>query len=126
MHFHTSQGLRVVSHQTCVVFDKKTGKVAHIHNSFTFEGGEVPSKKDFESRAIELARQFAAQRTGIKLDRLEILHVRPEELEHVLAPKVDVKARRLVQGDAIPSLLTPKKKRAAARKPKPKGARKRK
>ena len=124
MHSDSSGGLQVAAHQTCVVFDKKTGKVAHIHDCITFEGAEIPSKEHVESRAMQLTRQIAATRPGIKLDRLEVLHVKPEELEHVLGTRVDVKTRKLVQeGDMLPSSLKRKKKRALAKTPKSKPAR---
>ena len=124
MHSDSSGGLQVAAHQTCVVFDNKTGKVAHIHDCITFEGAEIPSKEHVESRAMQLTRQIAATRPGIKLDRLEVLHVKPEELEHVLGPRVDVKTRKLVQaGDMLPSSLKRKKKRALAKAPKSKHAR---
>ena len=121
MRSDSSGGLQVAAHQTCVVFDKKTGKVAHIHDCITFEGAEIPSKEHVESRAMQLTRQIAATRPGIKLDRLEVLHVKPEELEHVLGPRVDVKTRKLVQaGDMLPPSLKRKKKRALAKTPKSK------
>jgi len=124
MRSDSSGGLQVAAHQTCVVFDKKTGKVAHIHDCITFEGAEIPSKEHVESRAMQLTRQIAATRPGIKLDRLEVLHVKPEELEHVLGSRVDVKTRKLVQaGDMLPSSLKRKKKRALAKAPKSKHAR---
>lgn len=60
MRSHSSTGLRVAGHQTCVVYDK-TGKVAHIHDCITFEGAELPSKEHVEARAMQLTRQFAAK-----------------------------------------------------------------
>jgi hypothetical protein len=61
MRSDSSTGLRVAAHQTCVVYDKKTGKVAHIHDCITFEGAELPSKEHVEARAMQLTRQFAAK-----------------------------------------------------------------
>lgn len=97
MQIDTPEGARIVDFQTCVVFDKETGRIAHIHDSITLEGAEAPSRETFEARAMELARQFAGERPGIRLDQLEILHVRPEELEDVHAPYVDVGTRSLIQ-----------------------------
>ncbi len=109
MRSDSSNGLQIAEHQTCVVFDKKTGGVAHIHDSITFAGAEPPTKDQFEARAMELARQLATRRRGLKLDRLEILHVHPDELEHVAAPWVDVKTRRLMQTEnLLPGALKPK------------------
>lgn len=116
MRSDSSTGLRVAGHQTCVVYDKKTGKVAHIHDCITFAGAELPPKEHVEFRAMQLTRQFAASRPGIKLERLEVLHVKPEELANALAPWVDVKARRLIS--AADLLRKPKARRAAKKKPK--------
>jgi hypothetical protein len=126
MQFDDTQSARVANHQACVVFDKKTGIISHIHQSITFEGAKAPSKEQFELRAKqlaqqfagptkkplespakELAREFSAKFRGIKLDRLEVLHVRPDELTGQPV-KVDTKSYRLVP---IPN-------RASARKSK--------
>jgi hypothetical protein len=127
MQFNDTQSARIANHQACVVFDKKTGIISHIHQSITFEGAEAPSKEQFEARAKQLAREFAApskepsespakqlarefsaKSRGIKLDRLEVLHVRPDELTGQ-PMKVDTKSSRLVPVTS---------KRASARKPK--------
>jgi hypothetical protein len=103
MQFNDTQSARIANHQACVVFDKKTGIISHIHQSITFEGGQAPSKEQFEVRAKqlarefaapskeplelpakELAREFAAKLRGIKLDRLEVLHVQPDELNRLV------------------------------------------
>ena len=60
MQFNDTQSPRIANHQACVVFDKKTGIISHIHQSITFEGGQAPSKEQFEVRAKQLAREFAA------------------------------------------------------------------
>jgi hypothetical protein len=59
MQFNDTQSARIANHQACVVFDKKTGIISHIHQSITFEGAEAPSKEQFEARAKQLAREFA-------------------------------------------------------------------
>jgi hypothetical protein len=85
--------------------------VAHIHDCITFEGAELPPKEHVEARAMQLTRQFAANRREIKLERLEVLHVKPEKLANALAPKVDVKTRKLVS--AVDSL---RKRRRSVRR----------
>jgi hypothetical protein len=117
MRSDSSNGLQIAEHQTCVVYDRKTGRVAHIHDSITFAGAERPTKDQFEARAMDLARQLTTERRGLQLDRLEILHVHPDELEHVAAPRVDVKTRRLLQAeDLLPGALKPKKDRTAKKR----------
>ena len=114
MQFDDTQSARISSHQACVVFDKKTGSIGLIHQSITFEGAEAPSKDQLEKRAKrlaqqlaapskepseahakELARDLSAESRGIQPDRLEVLHVRPEELTGQ-PMKVDTKSLRLV------------------------------
>jgi hypothetical protein len=133
MQFNDTQSARIGDHQVCVIYDKKTGIICHIHRSITFEGVEAPSKEQFELRAMQLAREFAspskepleptakklareftAKSRGIKLDRLKVLHVRPDELTGQ-AMKVDTKSYRLVP-------VTPK--RASAPKSKKRAQRK--
>jgi hypothetical protein len=96
MPFDDSRGIRFAGHQACVIFDRKTGKVAHIHEAITFEGADLPSKAAVEARALELAREFAAKLPGVKFDRLEVLHIDPAELAAGRSVRVDIKARRLV------------------------------
>jgi hypothetical protein len=62
-------------------------------------------------------------RPRIKLDRLKVLHVAPEELEKAVAPMVDVKARKLVAASSRPAAEgKAKTKRAAPKRPKAKRA----
>jgi hypothetical protein len=60
-------------------------------------------------------------RPRIKLDRLKVLHVAPEELEKAVAPMVDVKAPKLVAASSRPEGKA-KTKRAAPKRPKAKRA----
>jgi hypothetical protein len=134
MQFNDAQQERITDHQVCVVYDKKTGAIAHIHQSVTFEGAEAPSREQFEMRAKELAREFATPPTeelepraqklarefaakfrGIKLDRLEVLHVKPDEFTGQ-PMKVDTKSQRLVPLAAKRSSPRKVKKRVRSRK----------
>jgi len=134
MQFDDTQRARIANHQACVVFDKKTGLISHVHQSVTFEGAEAPSKEQFEARAKqlarefgapsreslespakELAREFAAKFRGIKLDRLAVLHVRPDELTGQRM-KVDTKSHRLVPVTSKRASRRKSKKRVQSRK----------
>jgi hypothetical protein len=55
----------------------------------------APSKEPSEPHAKELARELSAESRGIQLDRLEVLHVPPEELTGQPV-KVDTKSLTLV------------------------------
>ncbi|MFZ0397421.1 MAG: hypothetical protein WAM06_05195 [Methyloceanibacter sp.] len=135
MHFNDAQAERITDHQVCVVYDKKTGTIAHIHQSITFEGAEAPTKEQFEARAKEFAREFAEPPTGeleprarklagefaakfrgIKLDRLDVLHVKPDQFTGQ-AMKVDTRSQRLVPVASKRSAPRKAKRRAKSRKP---------
>ena len=64
MHFNDAQAERITDHQVCVVYDKKTGTIAHIHQSITFEGAEAPTKEQFEALGERICTRIrrAAQR----------------------------------------------------------------
>jgi hypothetical protein len=134
MQIIDAQESRIADHQVCVVYDTKTGAIAHIHQSVTFEGAEVPSKEQLESRAKDLAvkfatppsepshprakalaREFAARFRGIKLDRLDVLHLKPEELTGE-PMKVNTRSRRLVPVAAKRSSPRKAKRRIKSRK----------
>jgi hypothetical protein len=117
MQFDDTQDVRIAGHEVCVVFDRKTGKVAHIHESVTYEGAEPPSKDQVASRAMELSRQLAAKLPGVKVDQLEVLHVRPDELIDGSVLKVNVRTRQLIATAAGPAASRqPRAKRAAPKR----------
>jgi hypothetical protein len=118
MQFDDTQGARIAEHYACILFDKKTGKIAHIHESITFAGAKSPSRDDVEARAVLLAREFAAKLPGVKLDRLQALHVRPEDLKEGQSLKVDTKSRKLVQIAPKRASAGRSKKRRQSRRPK--------
>ena len=67
MHFNDAQAERITDHQVWVVYDKKTGTIAHIHQSITFEGAEAPTKEQFEAlgeRICTRIRRAAHGRVG--------------------------------------------------------------
>ena len=42
-------------HKTCVVYEADTGKIVHVRESITVEGGEKATDESLERRARELA-----------------------------------------------------------------------
>ena len=38
MHFNDAQAEHITDHQVCVVYDKKTGTIAHIHQIHYLRG----------------------------------------------------------------------------------------
>ena len=69
MRSDSSVGLRVAGHPTCVVYDKKTGEVAHSHDCITFEGAELPSRST-SNPANAANAAISGNTAGVKLDRL--------------------------------------------------------
>ena len=105
MPFECTDTLRVAGHQACIIFDRRTGRIAHVHESLTLEGAAVRSRKDVEARALELAREFATQLSWVEFDQLDVLSVSPDELADGEPVQVDVKARKLVPMQSPPSSL---------------------
>jgi hypothetical protein len=99
--FDATDGSRIADHQTCIIFDGRTGRVAHVHECVTLEGAPSRSRDEVEARAMELAREFTTQLPWVELEQLELLHVRPEELPDGPVLKVDVKTRKIVSGPPI-------------------------
>jgi hypothetical protein len=99
MQFNDAQQERITDHQVCVVYYKKTGAIAHIHQSVTFEGAEAPSREQFEMRAKELAREFATPPT-------EELEPRAQKLAREFAAKF--RGIKFASGPANPEAFSPK------------------
>jgi hypothetical protein len=115
MHMDSTPDVRIVGHLACVVFDRRNGKIAHVHQSITFEGARTPSKENVASRAMSLSRELGAKLPGIKFDRLEVMHVDPAELIEGAALKVDLRKRRLI----VAAADKPPSDRSETRRPRP-------
>jgi hypothetical protein len=104
----TSPGgdVAVESHQACVVYEAKTGRVVHLHRAITLRGGKAPTKSAMEARALELAG--GGSRAAVK-----VLHLDPESVQSGSAYKVDLKKLKLVQSprSSAPSLGASRKAR---------------
>jgi len=106
--------LRVVSTSTYVVYEKRSGAIVHVHESYTFEGAAEP-RDDGPARAILMAGQL-----GHRVERLEAVNV--ESFDERVWQRVDPKTRRLVAQAVGPrraaSTAAPRKtKRPAKGKP---------
>lgn len=76
-----------------VIFDPKSGDIAHVHRVVTFKGGAAPSRERAEDEARTLA-----QKCGVSMQNLEILHSdRAEFFETGKQYRVDVSCRALVE-----------------------------
>ena len=106
MQFDFSGGVEVKAHQACVVFDTRSGAVAHIHESITLQGAEPPSPEALAAQALDHFRAFARETQLTRLDTVDVLHVPPEGLASGGTVTVDLRTRRLVVAEAAgaPSL----------------------
>lgn len=102
---------RVVAHRYSVVYNGRTGKILHVHESRAIEGAEIPGDRVLEKRAIELAERFSKDRFDAAASRLSVLTVDAAEVDQDGPMKVDVRKRTLV---SIPS-KAPRKR--AVKKP---------
>ena len=105
---------RVVAHRYSVVYDSRTGKIVHVHESTAIEGAEIPADHLQEKRAIEFATRFSGDRDGGISRRLAVLTVDAPTVTHDGPVKADVK-KRVLTATAIP----PKVSRAPSVKKRP-------
>ena len=103
-----ANALTLESEHVHVVYDGKTGEIAHIHRVLTFAGGKATSLEQQAARALELARGF-----GHRPERLRVLRV--DSYDRQLPQRVDVKAGKLVAIE--PTTRTPAKTAKTATRP---------
>lgn len=87
---------RVVAHRFSVVYDDRTGKILHVHESAALEGAEIPEDGALEKRAVALAQRLSGKRLGAAAGRLSVLTVAAATVDQAGRFKVDVKKRTLV------------------------------
>jgi len=87
---------RLTSHRYSVVYDGRSGKILHVHESMAIEGAEIPDDRVLAKRAIELAERLSKDRFGAAASRLSVLTVDAAEVDQEGPMKVDVGKRTLV------------------------------
>ncbi len=92
MNFQSTGGSTVKSVRCCVLFDRDSGTIHHVHRIVTMAGASESSKKQTEQRALYLAKD-----RGLDTKRLRILHVDDGALAPRTRYKVDPKTRTLVK-----------------------------
>ncbi|MFH8660809.1 hypothetical protein [Streptomyces afghaniensis] len=97
MNIVTTGDLAIRSFKSCVVFDTSDGRILHIHDVVTIEGGEDTSDEAVARQALQLAAE-----RGVDTRNLDTLHLDPETLESGTAFRVDLQARSLVALDKTP------------------------
>jgi hypothetical protein len=81
---------------TCVVYDKKTGGILHIHQLISMPGAKPRSMEALHARALELAGKM----TGKKMTELAALSVQHEQLKPDRLYRVDTKRRVIIEAPA--------------------------
>lgn len=115
----------VVAHRYSVVYDGRTGKILHVHESMAIEGAALPDDRVLAKRAVELAERLSQDRLGAAGSRLSVLTVDAARVDQEGPMKVDVSKRALVSMPAeAPRKRTVKPaSRGAKSKAKPKAKR---
>jgi hypothetical protein len=90
---------QVAAETLCVVYDGQTGVISHFHHSITLEGGRKPSDVALRAETLALTKDVALtlRNPAPDLTRLEVLTVRPEEIDVGAQYRVNVSTRQLVR-----------------------------
>jgi len=76
--------------KTCVLYDRDTGHIVHVHQVASLPSGRPPASDHVEKRAMELAA-----RGGNDVSRLKALHVSATEWDETCPHRVDPGSGRL-------------------------------
>ena len=106
MSFQFVGGVQPESVHIYVVYDGKSGVIAHVHHILTFAGAAEATAREEENRALEVAGQHGARLQGLK-----VLGV--DAYDAAKPMTVDVRKKRLIEA-------TPEKAKTAAKKRKKK------
>jgi hypothetical protein len=106
--FPDADELAVESDRMYVVYDGRTGAIAHVHRVITHRGATPVSDEEAEARALELASRFGHRGKGLRVLRGERYDGTPQ--------RVDVKTLQLVPEKPAAS-RRPAKRAAGGRKP---------
>lgn len=85
-----AHNLEIQSERVYIVYDTKSGNIAHVHRVFIHRGAADVSDDHGERRAIEMAQRF-----GHDTARMRVL--RAPGFDGSLPQRVDVKTRDLVE-----------------------------
>lgn len=88
------QGVQVTEPDAaCVVYDARTGHVAHIHETYSLGQAQPIGKEDLENLALEMAATHQRDTATLR-----VLHISPSEIRRdaVVNYRVDLKILELV------------------------------
>jgi hypothetical protein len=78
-------------HETCAVYDPRTGRIVHVHQMVRRPGVPALSKRDVEKRGAEVAAKL-----GHDVARLKTLRLEPGSFDRGKRYRIDVKSKRLI------------------------------
>ena len=79
--------------RTYVVYDQ-TGNIVHVHQVASARGAKGLTREEDQARAVELAKQFGHRAKG-----LQVLAVKPDDLDLTVTQRVNPKTRRLIRDE---------------------------
>ena len=83
--------------KTCVLYDRDTGHIVHVHKVVSLPSGRPPASDHVEKRAMELAAQG-----GRDVSKLKALHVSATEWDESYPHRVDPRSGRLERLPPLP------------------------
>jgi hypothetical protein len=95
MQFKTTGTAKVRSIKCCVLFDRETGVIQHVHRVVTMEGVAEKTDAEIEAMALKLAKD-----RGIKTKKVQVAHVDAKAFATRARYKVDTKTRALMRIDS--------------------------
>jgi hypothetical protein len=98
------RGLEIESTTVHVVYDAKTGVIAHVHRIVTHRGATPASREEVEARALEMASRF-----GHLAKNLSVL--RADTFDRSKPQRVDVKRRKIVTLESASTQRSEKSRR---------------
>src|SRR5262245_32834739 len=78
-----------------MLYDRRSGEIAHVHESVTWKGGAHPDRRTLESDARDAHRHSQPTRS-VASKNLALLHVDPRKIQPGRQYRVDPKRHALV------------------------------
>jgi hypothetical protein len=91
---HSASRDKSISEKICILYEKSSGRIAHIHRAVTMAGGHEFTKEVAESRAWEHAKIV-----GHEIEGLDILLVAADEFDTLSSYRVDPVSKKLQRVD---------------------------
>jgi hypothetical protein len=87
-------------HEVCAVYDRRDGRIVHVHEIVRWPGSPASSKQALVKRGLEIAAKM-----GHKVSKLRALRLDPMAFDRGKRYHIDPKSKRLIEIERPPSLL---------------------